>query len=52
MTADIIKYYQLDNPEFKRYGALSTSLLKKEILDSNDGRFINPQQGYDEDSKY
>ena len=28
LTADIIKYYQLDNPDFKRYGSLSTSLLK------------------------
>lgn len=44
LTTDIIKYYQLDNPEFKRYGSLSTSLLKKDILDSNNGKFIDPEQ--------
>ena len=45
LSADIIKYYQLDNPDFKRYGSLSTSLLKKNILDSNNGRFEEPQKG-------
>lgn len=47
LTTDIIKYYQLDNPDFKRYGSLSTSLLKKTILDSNDGLFIAPEKGYE-----
>lgn len=47
LTSDIIKYYQLDNPQFKRYGSLTTSLLKKKILNSNDGEFIDPDKGYD-----
>lgn len=46
LTTDIIKYYQLDNPDFKRYGSLSTSLLKKNILNSNGGKFIDPDEGY------
>ncbi|CAI2386997.1 unnamed protein product [Moneuplotes crassus] len=47
LTTDIIKYYQLDNPDFKRYGSLSTSLLKKDILDSNNGRFLDPEGDVD-----
>lgn len=46
LSVDIIKYYQLDNPHFKRYGSLSTSLLKNDILSSNDGKFIDPEKDY------
>lgn len=41
MTVDTLKYYQ-DLPDFKRYGTLTPSLLKKHILDANDGSFISP----------
>ena len=43
---DVIKYYHLDNPDYKRYGSLKTSLLKKSILDSNEGEFYDTVAGY------
>lgn len=42
MSVDTLKYYQ-DLPDFKWYGTLTPSLLKKHILDSNDNNFINPK---------